>query len=278
MNYRMPAVAGSFYPDNAQDLAIMLEQVFARATENSCSAPAQKIEPQPKMLVVPHAGYVYSGAVAALAYEKIIPWADDISRVVLLGPSHRVAFRGMALVDVTEWQGFETPLGIVELDCKEIAKLALNPKLKIDNHPHYFEHSLEVQLPFLQKVLKHFTLLPIVVGQCEASDVAEVLQGFYQDKETLIIVSSDMSHFHDYASAKKIDADTNEKILHLEANVIGEQACGCYPLNGLLKLAKDNQLEIENLALFNSADNLLNANPAGIDKQRVVGYGAYVVH
>lgn len=279
MSNRIPAVAGSFYPDDAQRLAIMLEQMLTHADQEAESFINRKSQ-QPKVLVVPHAGYSYSGSIAAMAYHEVIPWAETIHRVVLLGPSHRVALRGMALADTSEWQGFETPLGTIELDCDGIRNLVDDPDvystIKIDNQPHYFEHSLEVQLPFLQMILKQFKIIPIVVGQCDAHDVARILEHFYRAKDSLIIISSDLSHFHDYQSAQEIDANTNQKILHLEADIVGEQACGCYPLNGLLSLAKDKKLEIENLALFNSGDNLFNRQST--DKSRVVGYGAYVVH
>lgn len=291
MSYRIPAVAGTFYPDNARDLTRLLQQMLTQASDATMPSKMpslskeiyqQAASDRPKMLVVPHAGYRYSGSVAATAYQQLVPWAETISRVVLLGPSHRVALRGMALVDTREWQGFETPLGVIELDDEEIESLAESPAihsvLKIDNQPHYFEHSLEVQLPFLQLILQQFKILPIVVGECDAHDVAAILEKYYQDSETLIIVSSDLSHYHDYFSAQKIDAKTNEKILHLEADIVGEQACGCYPLNGLLMLAKEKGLAIENLALLNSADEVVDQQRSDSDRNRVVGYGAYVVH
>jgi AmmeMemoRadiSam system protein B len=287
MSYRIPAVAGSFYPDNARDLTSLLKQMMAHADEVEKATTGKElneasIRDRPKMLVVPHAGYRYSGDVAAMAYQKLVPWAGAFSRVVLLGPSHRVALRGMALVDTREWQGFETPLGVIELDNDEVEQLADSPAihsvLKIDNQPHYFEHSLEVQLPFLQMILRQFKILPIVVGECDAHDVAAILEKYYQDQETLIIVSSDLSHYHDYVSAQEIDAKTNEKILHLEADIVGEQACGCYPLNGLLMLAKEKGLAIENLALLNSADHLIGQQDSQSDRSQVVGYGAYVIH
>ena len=279
MMYRLPAVAGSFYPDNPVILKNMVQKMLS-ASENLVDSEFDNVlADKPKVIVVPHAGYLYSGSVAATAYQALKPWADSISRVVLIGPCHRVALRGISLVDPSEWQGFESPLGKVPFDQEGIEKLNKLLAIKSDNHPHYFEHSLEVQLPFLQCVLSDFKILPILVGQCEPEQVAQLLKVFLHDKETLIVVSTDMSHFHNYSQAQEIDSATNERILHLECDLEDEQACGCYPLNGLLLLAKQQGLSIHNLALFNSGDNLSPQwGRLEVDKDRVVGYASYILH
>ncbi len=281
MTYRMPAVAGNYYPDNPVVLRNMVQQMLSSGSELISNNTSIDLAEQPKVLVVPHAGYIYSGAVAAAAYQALKPWANSISRVILLGPSHRVLLRGIDLVDDREWQGFETPLGKVEFDREGIEKLDQSVALTRDNQPHYFEHSLEVQLPFLQCILKDFKILPILIGQTEPEQVAKLLEVFWQDKESLIVISSDMSHFHDYASAQHLDALTNKKILHLDSDLKDQQACGCYPLNGLLRLARKKGLSIQNLALCNSGDNLSaqwGRYDTEVGKESVVGYASYILH
>ena len=258
MFVREPAVAGMFYPADRQSLVAEIDQQLA---DNPCSGG------RPKALVVPHAGYIYSGGVAARAYNLLRPHADSIRRVILLGPSHRVAFQGLALPDC---EYFRTPLGDVPIDLDSLALVDDMPQVKVLAEAHEQEHSLEVQVPFLQRVLTQFSLLPLVVGPCHSRDVAEVLQRLWGGAETLVLISTDLSHFHDYEEAQHLDRSTSDLICKLQEPLMGEQACGCYPLNGLLYELKQRQLGIELLELKNSGDS------AG-SHQRVVGYGAYAV-
>ena len=255
---REAAVAGQFYPGSAGELSTTVEKYLDEA-------PAEA-GPRPKALIVPHAGYIYSGPVAASAYVRLRPYRDQISRVILLGPCHRVPVRGLALsgADV-----FRTPLGDVPLDKKAIASLDL-PAVKVIAHAHTFEHSLEVHLPFLQTVLNEFMLVPLVVGDAAAETVAEVLELLWGGPETLIIISSDLSHYLDYATAKKRDQATCQAIEHFDTQSIGpDDACGCDPIGGLLELAKHRGMMVETLDLRNSGDT------AG-DMAEVVGYGSWL--
>mgnify|MGYP000179083814 FL=1 len=256
---RQPAVAGSFYPDNPNVLSAMLagylEQVAASA----------KV---PKAIIVPHAGYIYSGACAAQAYARLAAQHATIKRVVLLGPSHHVGFTGLAL---SSSDAFNTPLGDIPLDKGSIASLLQFPFVQYLDQAHALEHSLEVQLPFLQMILDDFSLIPIVAGDCAAEQIEQVLELFYGQPNTLIVISSDLSHFHDYATAQRLDQVTSEKIENLDYQHLGfDSACGRVPVSGLLALAKKKSLQIKTIDLRNSGDT------AG-DKSRVVGYGAYVI-
>ena len=254
---RPPAVAGMFYPGRPGELMATVDQLLAEA-------PAIAM-PQPKVLIVPHAGYIYSGATAAQAYATLAPWRSTIRRVVLLGPTHRVAVNGLALpkTDV-----FSTPLGNVRLDHAAMAELADLPQVVFSDHVHAEEHSLEVHLPFLQRVLDDFMLVPLAVGHAAPEAVAEVIERLWGGPETLIIISSDLSHFMSYAAANRVDRDTCQHILQLDTHIRTEQACGAYPLNGLLLVASRRGLVPRMLQHCNSGDT------AG-DKQRVVGYAAF---
>lgn len=257
---RNPAVAGAFYPANAGEL---------RA---SIKAFLEQVEPQPgpapKALIAPHAGYVYSGAVAASAYARLLPFRDSYARVILLGPCHRVACKNLAAsgADV-----FRTPLGDVPLDKDTIAKLDKR-KVKTYEPAHQFEHSLEVQLPFLQVVLGHFKLVPLVVGDARSETVARVLASIWGGQETLIVISSDLSHYLAYDKARARDRFTCEAIEHLDAQHIGHaDACGATPVGGLLIEAKRRGMQVTTLDLRNSGDT------AG-GRDQVVGYGAWEFH
>ncbi len=256
---RPPAVAGSFYPADPLQLNQQIDQLLS-------STRAGKQQSQPiKALIAPHAGYIYSGPVAAEAYARVRQQADKIQRVILLGPAHRVALRAIAAPSV---DFFRTPLGDIPVDKKALSSIEPLPQVVISDLAHQQEHSLEVHLPFLQKVLKPFTLVPLVVGHVPAQQVAEVLQQLWDGEETLIVVSSDLSHFHQYNKANRLDTATTKAILQLSENIPPEQACGAFPVNGLTHLAKQKQLKAELIAQNNSGDT------AG-DKNRVVGYGAY---
>jgi hypothetical protein len=223
--------------------------------------------PTPKAIIAPHAGYIYSGPIAATAYARLRGAAKTIKRVVLLGPAHRVAVAGLAASSATSWV---TPLGEVPLDQKATAEILNLPQVVTMDEAHEFEHSLEVHLPFLQETLEDFQLIPLVVGEAEPKVVAEVLEKLWGGKETLIVISSDLSHYHEYETARKIDAQTSQAIVNLQPEKIAyDHACGRNPIGGLLYLAKEKGLSCQMIDLRNSGDT------AG-SKDQVVGYGAYV--
>jgi len=262
---RPAAVAGAFYPAESQGLrnALAHHLASAGATESA------RADRPPKLLVVPHAGYVYSGDVAALAYAPLARWRGSISRVVLLGPVHRVPVRGLAAPTVG---AFETPLGRVALDLDALASLDDLPQVVRSDVPHAQEHSLEVQLPFLQSVIgDSFTLVPLAVGQASPAEVAEVLERLWGGDETLIVISSDLSHYLPYAQAQARDRATTQRILHFATDLRGEEACGAAPLNGALQAARRHGLAPRLLGLRNSADA---RGMTRADRDRVVGYGA----
>ncbi|HEX6016912.1 MAG TPA: AmmeMemoRadiSam system protein B [Burkholderiaceae bacterium] len=254
---RPAAVAGLFYPGEAKALARQVEQLLA-------GAGAPEDAPAPKMLVVPHAGYVYSGAVAARAYARLARWRARVRRVVLLGPVHRVPVRGLA---VPSAGAFETPLGSVELDRAAIDGLADLPQVVASDAAHAQEHALEVQLPFLQTVLEHFTLVPLAVGSVAPEAVAQVIERLWGGDETLVVISTDLSHYLPYTQAQAIDRATAERIVRLDPQLDHEQACGATPLAGALLVARAHGLLPRLLDLRNSGDT------AG-DRSRVVGYCA----
>lgn len=257
---RPAAVAGAFYPGEAGVLKHDIQSMLA-----AVAAPADATPP-PKALIVPHAGYIYSGPIAASAYARLIPLRHIIRRVVLLGPVHRVPVRGLALPGV---DSFETPLGTIALDPQAITRAARLPQV-VESYPvHAWEHSLEVQLPFLQQVLDNFSLVPLAVGDATPEEVAEVLEQLWGGPETLIVISSDLSHYLPYDVAKRVDSETAQSILALDTLISHEQACGGTPVNGLLLAARRHHLKPHLLDLRNSGDT------AG-DRNRVVGYGAFV--
>jgi AmmeMemoRadiSam system protein B len=258
---RPPAVAGLFYPDDVHELRDVVSGYLRQHRPDSSTE-------SPKALIVPHAGYVYSGSIAAAAYATVASLRQTIRRVVLIGPSHRVYLRGMA---VPAASSFATPLGNVEIDqALKAAVLQNGPVIESDT-PHAQEHSLEVQLPFLQLLFDEFTLLPLVLGSVAPEQVAAALASVWGDSSTLVLVSSDLSHYHAYTQAQQIDAATSAAILRRETTLAGEQACGAVGINGLLYLASQRQLPISEIARCNSGDT------AG-DRSRVVGYGAFAVH
>ncbi|MCK9389517.1 MAG: AmmeMemoRadiSam system protein B [Sulfuritalea sp.] len=263
---RPPAVAGMFYPGDAASLRDELATCLAAVP------PAPTLESAPsgllKALIVPHAGYIYSGGTAGHAYARLAPLAGRIRRVVLLGPCHRVSVHGLAAPTV---RAFATPLGGIPLDRAALDLLADLPQVVASDAAHAEEHSLEVQLPFLQTVLGQFQLVPLAVGDASATDVAEVLERLWGGPETLIVISSDLSHFHGYREAQTIDNATAARILALEQLTSFEQACGALPINGLLAVARQRGLRIERVAQCNSGDT------AG-DKARVVGYASFALY
>jgi len=259
MIVRKPAVAGYFYPANPNELKQMVNQFLS---------DAQTINHIPKAIIAPHAGYIYSGPVAASAYASLNPIRHKIKRVILLGPAHRVYIRGLALSSATS---FATPLGEIEIDQDAVNLISELPQVSLSDSAHSEEHSLEVHLPFLQILFKNFLLVPLVVGETSPQEVAEVLELLWGDEETLIVISSDLSHYHDYDTANKIDRMTTKAIENLQLEKIGShQACGCMPLRGMLLIAREKNLQVETLDLRNSGDT------AG-SQDRVVGYGAYAI-
>ncbi len=256
MKVRPPAVAGSFYPDNPDVLAHNIDEMLCEVGENGHGK-------SPKALIAPHAGYIYSGPTAACAYALLD--ADRVRRIILLGPAHHVLLSGLAL---PEADAFETPLGIIQLDRDAMQSIQDMGQVCSDSSCHALEHSLEVHLPFLQHRLGNFTLLPLVVGQARPELVAEVLDRLWGGEETAIIISSDLSHFYPYETARKIDADTAACILKMEPVITHEQACGATPINGLLACTNKHLLTAELIDLRNSGDT------AGPHNQ-VVGYGAF---
>jgi AmmeMemoRadiSam system protein B len=227
--------------------------------------PASVDAAWPKALIVPHAGYVYSGPIAASAYARLLPGRSVIRRVVLLGPVHRVPIRGLALPGA---DSFVTPLGAVAVDAEAAAHLRALPQVCESEAAHSLEHSLEVQLPFLQTILEEFTLVPLAVGDASPSEVAEVIERVWGGPETLIVVSSDLSHYHPYDEATEIDRSTADDILSLADTLDHEQACGATPINGFALCARRHGLKPELIDLRNSGDT------AG-EKSRVVGYAAF---
>jgi len=249
-----------FYPADALTLE--------RELRSHLAASEPGAGPAPKALIVPHAGYIYSGAVAAAAYALLEPVRRSIRRVVLLGPAHRVPVKGLAL-PVAE--AFATPLGAVPIDSAARAAAMALPQVSASDVVHNLEHSLEVQLPFLQTVLEDFAIVPFAVGAADGVAVAEVIDLLWGGPETLILVSSDLSHFHAYRAARTIDRGTADNILALAPVIEHEQACGATPINGLLLSARSRGMRIELLDLRNSGDT------AG-DRARVVGYAAFALH
>jgi AmmeMemoRadiSam system protein B len=260
MKVRPAAVAGTFYPSDPTDLQAQVDKLLAGASADDA--------PLPRALIVPHAGYIYSGATAAAAYTLLVPGRDKIRRVVLFGPAHRVYLEGMAVPTV---DAFSTPLGEIPLDRHGIQTLLKLRGVVESDQAHELEHSLEVQLPFLQTVLDEFTLLPVVVGNCPPQQVASAIDALCNDPDTLLLVSTDLSHFHPYDEARLLDSQTCAKILSRETALGGEEACGAHALNGLMSCQTIRELDIGLIEYCNSGDT------AG-DRQRVVGYGAFSLH
>ena len=260
---RPPAVAGAFYPAEPAALRALVERCLAGAAPTEAASPER-----PKALVVPHAGLAYSGPIAATAYLRAAAHADDVRRVVLLGPSHRVAFRGIAASGAG---AFATPLGLVALDRTTVDAVVSRGAASTFDEAHAAEHSLEVQLPFLQVLLPDALLAPFVVGDADPEEVAELLAISWDEPGTLVVISTDLSHYHRYREAQALDRRTAADIVALRPERVGgRDACGARPLRGLLVEAKRRHLRVEQLDLRSSGDT------AG-DRNRVVGYGAFAL-
>ena len=275
---RSPAVAGTFYPGTPESLRADVERLLGGAAEARCSpGPERGTGPDygesslerrlPKAIIAPHAGYVYSGPVAASAYAAIAPFRESISRVILLGPAHRIPVRGLAACTAG---AFETPLGPVPVDGEALQGILDFPQVQALDEAHSGEHSLEVHLPFLQVALGDFALVPLVVGEAFPEEVAEVLESLWGGPETLIVISSDLSHYLPYDHAKQLDLLTSRAIQNLRPEEIQyEQACGRIPVAGLLLRARVEGLSAECVDLRNSGDT---AGP----RTQVVGYGSFI--
>jgi MEMO1 family protein len=257
---RPAAVSGTFYPESPGVL-----QAQVRAYLEQAPRPAEP-PARPKALIVPHAGYVYSGPIAAAAYARLAAVRDDIRRVVLLGPAHRVQLRGLA---VPSADSFATPFGEVEVDRAAVTRALDLPQVSESDRAHALEHSLEVQLPFLQALLSRFRLVPFAVGDTTPALVAEVIELLWGGAETLIVVSSDLSHYHTYDQARRLDRSSAQTVLALSPTLEHAQACGALPINGLLTAVHGRGLQPELLDLRNSGDTAGN-------RLRVVGYGSFV--
>ena len=261
---RPPAVAGSFYPADAQSLRAVVAEYLLEARESSAPKPFDA--PWPKALIVPHAGYMYSGLVAARAYATLEPGADIVERIILIGPSHHVPFEGIALPSNA---AFETPLGRVPVDETSRRQALTLPFVHTFDDAHNWEHSLEVQLPFLQIVLGTFSVLPLAVGRATPSQVRAVIDALWGGDETVLVISSDLSHYHDYETAKRMDRATANAIESLDPGRIGhEDACGRTGVQALLGAARERSFIPQTLDLRSSGDT------AG-GRDEVVGYGAW---
>ncbi len=273
---RAPSVAGMFYPDQEAKLRAEVEAMLAEAGEaldSAVGSPAPAVAGRPagisppKALIAPHAGYIYSGPIAASAYVRLRAHADSIDRVVLLGPAHRYPVRGMA---ASTAEAFLTPLGLVPLDHEWTSRALELPQVQSVDEAHEGEHSLEVHLPFLQVVLGDFSLVPLVVGDASPEQVAEVLMVLWGGPETIVVVSSDLSHYRSYLEANQLDRKTARAIQQFQPEEIRyEQACGQMPMGGLLLRAREEGLSVECVDLRNSGDT---AGP----RDQVVGYGSWV--
>jgi MEMO1 family protein len=258
---RAPAVAGTFYPAHADRLRAAIEGYLA--------ASGARTMPMPKAVIAPHAGYVYAGPVAGHAFGSLREEAPRISRVVVIGPAHFVPIRGLALPGA---DAFRTPLGDVPLDGDATGAIADLPQVQVADGPHHPEHALEVEIPFLQTVLGDFGLVPLVVGDATPEEVAQVLERLWDGPETLIVISSDLSHYEPYEGARAHDAATGAAIERLDVATLGPRdACGWLPIAGLLIEAGRRGMRAVRLDLRNSGDT------AG-GRDQVVGYGAWAFH
>jgi AmmeMemoRadiSam system protein B/AmmeMemoRadiSam system protein A len=258
---RPAAVAGTFYPGDSRALAAEVDDLLGGVEH---LAPRLGF---PKALIVPHAGYIYSGPVAARAYDEVAAARGVVRRVVMLGPVHRVPVRGLALPGA---DAFATPLGAVPIDRDACQAVQPMPQVVTSDPAHALEHSLEVQLPFLQKILGEFALVPLAVGMANVEEVEQVIERLWGGRETLIVISTDMSHYHAYEEARRIDGATVDRIAALATDIDHDEACGATPLNGLLSVAKTRNLSIKLLAACNSGDT------AG-GKGQVVGYSSFAL-
>jgi AmmeMemoRadiSam system protein B len=257
-NVRPAAVAGRFYPGDPAELRRLISSLLLQTPRASGAAP--------KALIAPHAGYLYSGPIAASAYARLAPVRNQVRRVVVLGPSHYVALDGLA---TSSADAFATPLGVVPVDRAAVRRAESLPQVRQHDDAHAQEHAIEVQLPFLQTVLGSFSLVPLTVGDATAEEVSQVLESLWGGPETCIVISSDLSHYHDLHTAREMDSATAKAIEALKpGKIAAECACGRNPICGLLEAADRHGLHAQTLDLRSSGDT---AGP----RDRVVGYGAF---
>lgn len=255
---RPAAQAGRFYADDPAQLQSDLQRLLTAAGEPT--------GPVPKAIIAPHAGYTYSGAVAALLYARLRPARDRLRRVLLVGPSHWERFPGLA---ATGQEAFATPLGLVPIDRELTLAATRLPGVRVFEPPHNPEHSLEVHLPFLQTVLEDFRITPLLVGTADEQTVGRVIDALWGGDETCIVISSDLSHELDESTARLVDSATADQICRLDGAALqNTDACGFEPIRGLLDVARRRGLQADLVALRTSAD-------AGGPRHRVVGYGAF---
>jgi len=263
---RPAAIAGTFYPADANELRTTIANLMASAATH---APR---ESAPKAIIVPHAGLVFSGAIAADGFATLLPATRTIKRLVIIGPAHRMAFQGIAVADAT---AFATPLGNVAVDEAAINSVLTLPQVQRLNAAHVQEHGLEIELPFIQHIFDNqpdVTIVPLLVSRCAAHQVEEVVEKLWGGPETLIVISSDLSHFHDDATARQMDDRTRQLIENFRAEELGfDDACGCLPIVGLLRAARKRGMDVKTLSLQNSSI-------ASGDTSRVVGYGAWAFY
>lgn len=255
---RPAAVAGLFYPGSARDLLPMIEGFLAGAARSALNV-------SPKAVIAPHAGLVYSGAIAGSAFRCFAGDAPRIRRIILIGPAHRLPVSGVALAGQ---MAFETPLGNIPVDSAMVEQISEMPQVSVNAAAHAPEHCLEVELPFLQQVLGEFSILPLLVSSASAVEIAEVLERLWNGPETRIVISSDLSHYLTYETARQTDRETARQVVELEGQIEEHRACGAVAINGLMEAARRHGLIPRLLDLRNSGDT------AG-DRMRVVGYGAF---
>ena len=265
---RPPAVAGSFYPADADILRSEIDGLIGAALHTDIV----QNKAIPKAIIVPHAGLMFSGSLAALGFATVRALKDTIKRILIIGPAHRMAFQGIALAKA---DGFATPLGNLRCDLGALQSALALPQVQILDDAHRLEHGLEIELPFIQRLFGEKTdigIVPLLVGRCSPRQVHEVIEALWGGPETLIVISSDLSHFHDYDTAKSMDNHTRAMIEALDAENIGSNdACGALPVGGMLLSARKRGMQIKTLGMRNSGD-------VTGDKSRVVGYGAWAIY
>jgi len=265
---RPPAVAGTFYPNDADILRSEIDGLMDAALHSD----AVSGDVSPKAIIVPHAGLMFSGSLAALGFATVRALKDTIKRIVIIGPAHRMAFQGIALARADQ---FATPLGNMRCDLPALQKALALPHVQMLDDAHTLEHGLEIELPFIQRLFGEdadIGIVPLLVSRCSPRQVHEVIEKLWGGPETLIVISSDLSHFHDYDTAKKMDNRTRAMIENFDAeNIDTNDACGALPVAGMLIAARNRGMKIKTLGMRNSGD-------VTGDKSRVVGYGAWAVY